>query len=321
MPIWIEYWIEEYLLKENHDSIADYSVVIGRVSTEDGDRILETLEALHTQEGSAALEILIADRLGNEVTVAIRRKYPDVTIIECGPETDLPTMRTEALQRASGRYVLVTEDHCVPPSDWLKRFSDAIARYPDAAAIGGCVINGVTDTGLDWATFLCEYASMLPPIETGPAANIAGMNVAYRREILTGVDQTILKSGFWETTLHPMLRRQGYLLVADGDVRIYHCKKFSLRLFLRQRFVYSRYFAGIRLPRKARLRRLLFAGASLALPALLAVRFVRDARHKATIRTHLSVAAPYLLLFYCVWGLGEAWGYLFGARDALQEIE
>lgn len=316
--------LKGFQLKDNKDgdgTVIDYSIVIGRVSTEDGDRILETLESLHKQEGEPALEILLADRLSDDISECIRREYPDVRIIECSPKTDLPSMRTEALKYASGRYVLVTEDHCVPPGDWLQKFTDAFARYPDATAIGGSVINGVTATALDWATFLCEYTPLSPPIKNGQTANIAGMNVAYRREIFEKVDENVLKSGFWETTLHPVLHKQGYLLIADNDVCIFHCKKFSLRLFLRQRFLYSRYFAGIRIPGEARARRFLFALVSLGLPLLLIFRFFRSAHRKASIRTHLAEATPYLVLFYLVWSAGETWGYLLGPGNALQEIE
>jgi hypothetical protein len=308
-------------LHNEKDNQVTYSVVIGRVSTEDDDRILETLESLGNQEEDHSVEVLLADRINDHVSQRIKNDFPDTRIIECSPNTDLPTMRTMATKQASGEFVLVTEDHCVPPRDWLKQFTRAFAEHPEASAIGGSVVNGVTDTGLDWATFLCEYAPMSPPIESGPTPNLAGMNVAYRREIFKNVDEQVLTSGFWETTLHPLLHKQGHTLIADDNVRIFHCKKFSLGLFLRQRFVYSRYYAGIRFTPQQKAKRLMYAMASVALPPLLTFRFFQNARHKASVRSHLAKAAPYLVLFYLVWGIGEAWGYLFGPRDALQEIE
>lgn len=308
-------------MQNEKDRDVTYSVVIGRVSTEDDERILETLESLYNQDEAPSLEVLLADRISDHVSQRIRSEYSDVTIIECPSTTDLPTMRTLATKLATGDFVLVTEDHCVPPRDWLKQFARAFAEHPEASAIGGSVVNGVTDTALDWATFLCEYAPMSPPIESGPNPNLAGMNVAYRREIFEEVDEQILTSGFWETTLHPLLHKRGHILVADDKVRIFHCKKFSLGLFLRQRFVYSRYYAGIRFASGQKAKRLTYAMASVVLPPLLTFRFFQNARHKASVRSHLAEAAPYLMLFYLVWGVGEAWGYLFGPRDALQEIE
>ena len=308
-------------MQNEQDRDVTYSVVIGRVSTEDDERILETLESLYNQDEDPPLEVLLADRISDHVSQRIHSEYPDVTIIECPSTTDLPTMRTLATRQAAGDFVLVTEDHCVPPRDWLKQFARAFAEHPEASAIGGSVVNGVTDTALDWATFLCEYAPMSPPIKSGPTPNLAGMNVAYRRGIFEEVDEQILTSGFWETTLHPLLHKRGHILVADGRVRIFHCKKFSLRLFLRQRFVYSRYYAGIRFASGQKAKRLTYALASVVLPPLLTFRFFQNARHKVSVRAHLARAAPYLMLFYLVWGVGEAWGYLFGPRDALQEIE
>jgi len=48
------------------DAVSDdltLSVVLGRVSTEDGDRVLETIAALDEEQSGAPCEIVIADRL------------------------------------------------------------------------------------------------------------------------------------------------------------------------------------------------------------------------------------------------------------------
>ncbi len=303
------------------DTAIEYSVLIARVSTEDSGRILETLEALNRQRGDQVFETVIVDRLKDTVSERIRSEYPAVRLIECPEETDLPTMRTLAMQHSRGARVLVTEDHCIPPADWLEKISAVFACYPEAAVVGGAVENGLTETALDWATFLCEYAALSPPIETVPAANVAGMNVAYRRETLDSADEKLLTAGFWETTLHPVLRRQGQLLVADDEIRISHCKRFSFGFFLRQRFHYSMYYAGNRFAPDARLKRFLAAVATLALPMLLFVRLIRDTGHKANIKNHVMTAMPYLLLFYLAWAGGEIRGYLSGPADSLRRIE
>lgn len=298
-----------------------YSVLIGRVSTEDRERILEALESLEKQEGSPSLEIVLADRLNDSLTTKIREEFQRVRLIECPPHTDLPTLRTIAFRHSIGRTVLVTEDHCVPPRDWLKKVSETFSEWPEAAAVGGAVENGVTERALDWATFLCEYASQSPPITNGPVADIAGMNVAYRREVLESVAEERLTAGFWETTVHPRIRELGAGLVANNELRISHCKRFSLGLFLRQRFVYSRYFAGNRFPARAWFQRLAFGAASIILPPVLIFRFIRDAARKPSIRPHALKSMPYLLLFFTVWAAGELVGYWFGAGEALREIE
>ena len=299
----------------------EFSILIGRVSTEDSRRILETLTALEAQAADASYEVVIADRLHDDVTERLACEHPEVVLIRCTPGTELPGMRTDALARARGRFVIVTEDHCVPAPGWLAAIRGAFESAPDGTlAVGGCVENGVGETALDWATFLCEYAGALAPVPEGPAADLPGMNVAYRREAFEGIDPALLRKGFWETTLHPVLRERGQL-VSTNAIRLNHCKKFSLGLFCRQRYVYSRYYAGIRFAPEARAMRAAAALATLALPPVLLWRMARSLRAKRRLGRESATAMPYLALFATIWAAGEIAGYIGGPGNALAEIE
>ena len=142
-----------------------FSVLIGLVSTEDGCRILETLESLRKQAGAHTYEVLIGDCRNDEISRTIERNYPEVKLIPCPPRASLPELRTAALDRAKGQYIIVTEDHCVPTGNWLDRMAQAFCTAPPGtAAVGGCVENGVHDTALDWARFFCEYSYFLAPV-------------------------------------------------------------------------------------------------------------------------------------------------------------
>lgn len=297
------------------------SILIGRVSTEDGDRVLETLESLRNQDTDLTREVVIIDRLDDRISAEIRTRFPEVRLLACERGASLPKMRAQALAASRGRLILVTEDHCVPPSSWLRDFKTAHDEHPDASVIAGCVENGVTGRALDWATYLCEYAPFAPPIDEGPGANLAGMNVLYKRSVLEDCAPELLTRGFWETTVHPLLAQQGKLLVATNRIRIFHCKKFSFRLFAAQRFAYSRYYAGIRFPRERRLVRWIAALATPVLPALLTFRLVRAARRKPSIASPTLRAIPYLFVFFVIWAFGETVGYLTGPGDSLRAIE
>ena len=128
-------------------SSIEFSVIAGRVSTEDSDRIIETLEALRNQEGRPNYEVLLVDRLGDSISEQIKNNYPNVKLIRCEPQVDLPTMRTIALKQSVGQVVAVTEDHCVPATDWLKNLRNIFDENQSASVVGGCVINGVDDSG------------------------------------------------------------------------------------------------------------------------------------------------------------------------------
>ncbi len=298
-----------------------FSVLIGRVSTEDGDRILETLESLRSQDGEYTREVVVVDRLDDAISAQIRTRFPEVSLLACERNASLPEMRAQALSVSRGSLVLVTEDHCVPPPTWLRDFKAALDAHPDASVIAGCVENGVTGRALDWATYLCEYAAFAPPIDEGPGASLAGMNVLYKRSVLEERAPEVLTRGFWETTVHPLLEQQGKLLLSTNAIRILHCKKFSFGLFAAQRFAYSRYYAGIRFPRERRLVRWVAALATPVLPALLTFRLVRAARRKASISNQTLRAIPYLFVFFVIWAVGEAVGYVSGPGESLRAIE
>lgn len=301
--------------------MTDIAVILGRVSTEDSERVLETIAALDPAVSGAECEIVIADRLQDEITKRIHRDYPHVKLIDCPPEMSLPEMRTLAFEASSARIVAVTEDHCVPTPGWAKTIRTAFDQGgPDLVAIGGSVINGVTDTGLDWATYLCEYSFFSPPVTEGESAVIPGMNVAYRRSALESVPRVLLTSGFWETTVHPLLLERGGKFLSLNELVMLHKKRFSWALFASQRYIYSRYYAGRRFGGAGLAKRIAASVASLALPPLLLARAVPAARRKGLGREMLR-ASPHLLAFYVIWAVGESVGALRGPGDALAMIE
>lgn len=304
------------------DAVPEFSILIGLVSTEDSERILQVLESLRHQQGSHKYEVIIADRRNDDVSAQLDENYPEVKRIDCPAGTPLPVLRTTALDVASGTYIIVTEDHCVPAVDWLASIALSFEEAPEGTmAVGGCVENGVCDSALDWATFFCEYSYFLAPVEEGETLVLAGMNVAYRRSIFKDLDRSLLTSGFWETTVHPELLAKGCKLYSTNKIKLYHSKKFSQGLFLRQRFTYSRYYAGSRFARGQLLKRIALCCGTLILPVLLLYRSHRQIKAKNRLVNEFRSAMPYLLLFYIVWSLGEMAGYIFGSGDALASIE
>lgn len=297
------------------------SVILGRVSTEDGERVLETIAALEPERLAMGCEIVIADRIQDKVSDRIKTSYPHVRLIPCPSDMSLPKMRTLAFRASSGSIVAVTEDHCVPQPGWLSIVSNAFDNGgTDLVAVGGSVANGVTVRGLDWATFLCEYSYFSPPVFEGATPVLPGMNIAYRRSVLEEAPDDVLTSGFWETTLHPRLLSNGGALLSMNALRMNHCKKFSMRLFMAQRFLYSRYYAGVRFQNAGYAKRLAAAAGALLLPPILLWRMTGAAQAKG-LGHEFRLAFPALLVFVFVWSVGEAVGSLLGPGDALARIE
>lgn len=301
--------------------MTEFSVLIGRVSTGDAERLLQVLDALAAQRDAPEHEVIVADRRDDGTMREAVKRFPRVRVLRCPPDTSLPALRAAALAQARGRWIAVTEDHCIPPPDWLAAMARVRDAAPGAVAVGGAVENGVADTAFDRATFLCEYAALLTPVHDGPSPGLPGMNVAYDRAALGAVSPAQLGEGFWETTLHPALRASGRALISSNAIRIVHAKRFGLALFIRQRYLYSRHFAGTRFARGAILRRAVACAACVVLPALVLTRIVRHVRAKGRRDARLAGALPWLALFALIWAWGEAVGYALGPGDALAQIE
>jgi Glycosyl transferase family 2 len=312
----------EITLGTTHHRPTIFSILIGRVSTEDSARILETLDALRAQKGSPTYEVIIADRRCDAITDLVGVDYPEAQVIRCATGTSLPELRALALVRACGHYVVVTEDHCIPPEDWLANILEAFSVAPElTVAVGGTIENGICDTALDWATFLCEYTTFVRPIRCGPARSLPGMNVAYLRSAIIAIDRAVLLQGFWETTVHPIFAQKGLLLYLSNSVMILHKKRFSFAFFAHQRFLYSRYHASLRFTRNQVAARWGMCALTFGLPPLLLFRIARSLFMKKRLLPQFIRAFPYLALFLMIWAWGEMVGYIFGPGDALLRIE
>jgi glycosyltransferase involved in cell wall biosynthesis len=296
------------------------SVLIGSVNG--GEMIHHLLAALRRQSGEVPFEVIVADRCSDGTAERIARDDPNVRVLRADTRTTLPELRTRALECARGRVILVTEDHTVPPCNWVERFVHELNLAPPrVAGVAGPVDNAMRERAVDWAAFFCEYSAYVPPVEAGEVDDVPGMNIAYRREVLDAADREALSRGFWESTLHPRLVAEGRTFLRAPDVVIQHRKRFGLFYFAAQRFHYSRYFAGERFPRAARARRWLYSALSLGLPALILTRIALRLWRRAPYRVFLLRSLPAMVFFSFVWGIGETVGYLFGPGDSLARIE
>jgi hypothetical protein len=88
----------------------------------------------------------------------------------------------------------------------------------------------------------------------------------------------------------------------SNSIQIFHKKRFSLRLFIHQRFLYSRYYAGLRMFRSTLVARLLMSILALGLPALDLLRIGRNLMTKKRLIPQFTRALPYLIVFVVIWG-------------------
>jgi len=313
----------------HHASAADMSVIVPSVNSYDD--LDGCLKALEGQEG-VTLEILVVDRLGPYVRHFLRREHPDVTVVPVPGDTTIPQMRAIGIRRARARAVAVIEDHVIVPVDWARRMLGALdeGRAPSdqrsdtetlaGQAVGGPVENAATERWIDWSAFLCEYGSTLPPLPAGPTDWLPGNNVVYDAGLLRR-HNSVLDEGKWENRLHDAILAAGGRLTMRPDIVVGHKMHYTFRLYMSQRFLYSRSYAGARREGLGSGRCAVMGAAALvALPPVMVLRIFRQVWRKGRHKRKLLQALPLLVPFCLSWGTGEAIGYWFGPGRAMRLV-
>jgi GT2 family glycosyltransferase len=284
------------------------SVIIASLS---GPQYLaQCLAALHNQQGDILAEIIVAGCLGTTFTQQITAQFPTVRLLSFDPPQSVAQLRAAAINAAQGQLIAITEDHCLPASDWFQSLLAAHGRHENLA-IGGAVDNAATERPVDWAVFLCEYSRFISPAPAGPVNDLPGPNVSYKRAAFAAVANPF-PDGYRETFFHQQLQNAGHVLWSDPAVCVHHKKHFTLGEFISERFHYGRWFAGTRSQAAGPARRLFYLTFSPLLPPLLLARIAGRTRKNPLYFTAYLKTLPLLLLFSLAWAAGEFTGGALG---------
>ena len=301
-------------------SVPEISVIVASFG---GDAAIRgCLESLHEQHGGVAAEVIVADATGQLEATQVSRRFPDTTVVRVGGQPTIPALRAAALRRSRGDIVAVMNEYCVADPHWYEEIVRTHEAHPDCVAVGGAVENASRGRLTDWAAYFCEYSRYMLPVPARTVDDIPGHNVSYKRRAFEQVPDldAVLCRGFWESTLHPILRRRGERFLSAPSVVVYYTKRFGFGQFLRQRYHYSRHYAGDVVAGAAWLRRAFRIATVWALPAVLLGRIVARVARKRRHMRELALSSPMLVIFTAVWAAGEAVGALCGAGRSLHEV-
>lgn len=228
-------------------------------------------------------------------------------------------LRGSAYRVATAPIIGVTEDHCFLPADWARRNLEAHAAHPEAAAIGGSVVNGATESAMDWASFLIVQSLVAAPIPSGPTPRIAGaVSVSYKRAALATIDEHA-GMGAMDALHQRELAASGAALIADDGIRVVHDQSLGFGGTIAIHFHAGRTFAGFR-------RQHLDAGQAiriLATPIVPVARFVRTARlvRPRGYGRELLRATPAIWLLLVAQTAGQVIGYVAGPGDSPNRVQ
>ena len=238
------------------------------------------------------------------------------------PGKSVYQLRYAGYKAARGAVVAITEDHCYVAPDWVERILEVHRRHPNAAAVGGTVLNNTDQKIVDWAAFFLTQGPFMAPLVNGVASRISGVaNVSYKRHILDRLggdaDQGVIDFLELPAALH------GEELVADDSIKVRHNQSQGLLGTSLAEFDNGRTIAGYRRRQMMRGDWLRIA-LSPVLPTYRGVRQMRIVRSKdmqpgMTVSRMARTLPVHLWLQYCAMA-GELLGYAAGPGDSPRRL-
>lgn len=244
----------------------------------------------------------------------VTARFPGVrVVVNEGQRTPLE-LAARAIREATGDIVLLTEDHCLPSSGWVRHLVEEV-QVPGRAAVGGLVETDADVSSVDWAFYYVDFFRYSQAIPAGPSPSLTVCNVAYRREYLETVAAT-WESIFHETAINDALRTRFGVLWLTPAARVSMRRRVRFGAAVYERYAFGRLFGCTRLEFGSALRRLYYLLFSPALPIILLSRMGRKAaRDRGSRRRFVRALLP-LSALVLAWSWGEWLGYLTRRRPA-----
>ncbi len=276
--------------------------------------IRDLLGAIRTDAEAAGAEIVVADG-----SVA-----PEPSRDAIGPavrwiKKEAPSvfwLYARALREARGEVVALTEDHAIPRPGWVPAIIRAHADHPEAAAIGGAIENGSTESLLDWASYFSAQGPHMGPLgDQAVRMTTNEANVSYKRWALEDLDDND-GLGFMAILHNRRLAESGAILRDDDRMVVDHMETIGFVGQTAIHFHNGRSIAGFRRRNGMSAEEWLRMGVALVLPAWRTVRIVRTGLAKGRQRDKLLASAPWTLWLEYAQGMGHLAGYATGPGDS-----
>lgn len=291
-------------------------VIASKVGAPFLDRCLESVSA---QAKALGAEVIVVAADSGDAASRIASRFPWTRVLHAQGIVTIPALRQRGVAEAMGEYVAVIEEHCAAQSDWPATGLAAHARG-DYAAVGGALTDSDYDRLADWVVYFIEYHGALPPAPDGETTELNDANIVYRRDALAA-HADLLGTGYWPMTLHPTLIGEGRKFLSVPTMVVRHCGPFPFGYYLRQRFLFSRAFAGVRAQNQGMAKRLAYVLGAPLMPFVLLARIGSTVIRKRCRVGKFILALPLIGIALVVLVAGEWVGCVLGPGDALSKVE
>lgn len=279
--------------------------------------IVSTLEALLAEAEGRAVEVIVAvSKRDPAAALILSMAHPQLRVLIADAPAGVPQLRRDAALAARGEYIVITEDHCLPPQNWVEGLVSSICSH-ETDVSGGGVANGRRSwTG--WAQYFTRYSAFLPPCPDSATRHLPGNNACYRTDVLKA-HQKLLTEGFWEAEFNQELLASGCRFWISPALTVVQRQQRSLFEYFPLRFRHGRCYGARRINASTSKSALLLR--SPLIPPLLMWRATRSALMRAEFRWRFLYALPLFALYVLAWSMGEWTGYFFGPGSSCTETD
>jgi len=203
------------------------------------DSLARTLESLFRQDFSDN-EIIVVDDGSSDGTAEYCSKLQSEGRIRYIRQSNSgpAVARNAGLKAARGTLVAFTDDDCVLPVDWLRRYNEHFQQN-DIAAVGGPTRTGIlSNPYADANDIIVNFLKTAINSTKHDVPFLTTNNTAYRKmelERISGFDERF-SIGAEERDVNYRLRQAGGTLVYDPSIVVEHNNNANFTTFVRHQF-------------------------------------------------------------------------------------
>ncbi|MCX6355773.1 MAG: glycosyltransferase [Candidatus Aureabacteria bacterium] len=165
------------------------------------------------------LDVIVVDGASEDGSREVAARFP-VKVVASAMPLSAGEARNVGKARAQGDIIAFTDADAIPYDDWLEKIQQVFTRNPDAAGVGGAILDG--SNGISGRLeYLSNFSEFIPSARPGPVSTIPTLNVAYRREAIRGIDFIPTTAGE-DTTFNAEIAARGGTLIFDPAIIVTH---------------------------------------------------------------------------------------------------